>query len=301
MSYNLIAIIGATASGKTRTAVHVAKAINGEIISADSRQVYRGMDLGTGKDLQEYEETPYHLIDICDPGEAYDVFQYQQDVYKAIANIQNRDKQAILCGGSSMYISAVLNQYELQPAPRNDDLHDELANLSLSELQQQLLQAAPNQHNTTDMLDKSRLIRAIEIAKAPDTSENIISHPDLRPLVIALLWEREERRERIKTRLQERLDEGMLDEVMALHRAGVSWEKLDYFGLEYRFIAQYLQNKLSYNDMFQKLNSAIAKFAKKQDTWLRKLEREGLEIHWVDGGDAQSDTTLSIIKSALTG
>lgn len=301
MSYNLIAIIGATASGKTRTAVHVAKAINGEIISADSRQVYRGMDLGTGKDLQEYEETPYHLIDICDPGEAYDVFQYQQDVYKAIANIQNRDKQAILCGGSSMYISAVLNQYELQPAPRNDDLHDELANLSLSELQQQLLQAAPNQHNTTNMLDKSRLIRAIEIAKAPDTSENIISHPDLRPLVIALLWEREERRERIKTRLQERLDEGMLDEVMALHRAGVSWEKLDYFGLEYRFIAQYLQNKLSYNDMFQKLNSAIAKFAKKQDTWLRKLEREGLEIHWVDGGDAQSDTTLSIIKSALTG
>ncbi|NNJ72674.1 MAG: tRNA (adenosine(37)-N6)-dimethylallyltransferase MiaA, partial [Enterobacterales bacterium] len=292
MTYNLIAIIGATASGKTQTAVKVANTIGGEIISADSRQVYRGMDLGTGKDLDEYGATPYHLIDICDPGDSYDLYRFQQDVYCTFQALQQRNKLAILCGGSSMYISAIINQYDLHAAPMDETLRDKLKTLSLDELQKYLLNIDSTQHNSTDMLDENRLIRAIEIAEATAADTQTVTHPELTPLVIAIMWPREERRARIKQRLQERLDAGMVAEVEALYDAGISWEKLEYFGLEYRFIAQYLQKKLSYNDMFQKLSTAIAKFAKKQDTWLRKLERDGTKIHWVEGGKDQINATL---------
>ena len=297
MTYNLIAIIGATASGKTQTAVKVANVIGSEIISADSRQVYRGMDLGTGKDLDEYGTTPYHLIDICDPGDSYDVYRFQQDFYRTFQTLQERNKLGILCGGSSLYISAIINQYDLHAAPVDKTLRNKLKNLSLDELQKYLLNIDAEQHNSTDMLDKGRLIRAIEIAEATAADTQTLAHPQLSPLVIAIMWPREERRARIKQRLQERLDAGMVAEIEALHHAGISWQKLEYFGLEYRFVAQYLQKQLSYNDMFQKLNTAIAKFAKKQDTWLRKLEREGTKIHWVEGGEDQINTTLDIVKS----
>ena len=276
--------------------MHVAEQLNGEIISADSRQVYRGMDLGTGKDLVEYGQTPYHLIDICDPGDAYDLYRYQNDFYTTFNEIRERQKLPVLCGGSSLYISAILNQYELHPAPENPELRARLATASQAELVQRLESLNPALHNTTDLMDRDRLVRAIEIAEVKQLSSETISHPEIKALVIAILWPREERRERIRQRLRQRLEDGMIEEVQQLHKAGISWDKLDYFGLEYRFIAQYLQNHLTYDDMCQKLATAIAKFAKKQDTWLRKLEREGTEIHWIDGGTEQINATMAVIK-----
>jgi len=296
MPHNLIAIIGATASGKTTAAVEVAKQFNGEIISADSRQVYRGLDLGSGKDLHEYGDIPYHLIDIIEPTEAFDLFKYQQQFYSAFADLQKRNKLAIMCGGSSLYINSILSGYQLTPAPPDSTLHNELEQYSKQQLQSKLLALKPNQHNITDLEDPARLIRAIEIAIAEQqTGQPMIAAPNLTPLVIAITWPREVRRERIMLRLKQRFEEGMIDEVRSLHDKGVSWQQLEYFGLEYRFIAQHLQDQISYNDLVQKLHSAIVKFAKKQDTWLRKMEREGIKIHWIEGGPSQTKSVLQII------
>ena len=282
-TYNLLVILGATAGGKTGLAVHAAKRFNGEIISADSRQVYRGMDLGTGKDLHEYAGVRYHLIDIAEPGSEYNVFQFQRDCLTAIAEIQVRRKLPIICGGTGLYLDAVLRGYRLVEVPENPELRTQLALLSDQLLVEKLLQLKPEQHNRTDLEDRDRLVRAIEIALGERGAEKSQPWPDLRPLVFGLRWPREKLRQRIAVRLQERLAVGMVDEVSRLHQAGVPWDKLEFYGLEYRFIAQYLQGGLNRNDMVQKLRSAICQFAKRQETYFRRMEKQGMEIHWLDG------------------
>lgn len=279
--YDLLVILGATAGGKTALAVKAARRFGGEIISADSRQVYRGMDLGTGKDLQEYGEVPCHLIDIVEAGSEYNLFRFQNDCRAAITAIQGRGRLPILCGGTGLYLDAVLRGYELVEAPDNPHLRAELEALTDDALRQRLLILKPEQHNRTDLDDRQRLLRACEIAVA----ENSAPPPDpldLRPLVFGLRWPRELLRRRIALRLQQRFDAGMIEEVQALHEAGVPWAQLEFYGLEYRLIAHYLQGHLRRNDMVQKLRSAIGQFAKRQETFFRRMEKKGVVIHWLD-------------------
>ena len=282
--YNLLVILGVTAGGKTGLAVKVASHFDGEIISADSRQVYRGMDLGTGKDLQEYGEVAYHLIDIAAPGSEYNVFQFQRDCLTAIEDIWDRGKLPILCGGTGMYLDAVLRGYRLIEVPKNPDLRAELANLTDMQLREKLQQLKPEQHNRTDLDDRQRLLRAIEIVSGEqEVVAELSPLPEICPLVFGLKWPREILRQRIAARLKQRFDEGMIEEVRQLHDSGVPWEKLEFYGLEYRLIAQYLQGKLNRNDMVQKLRSAIGQFAKRQETFFRRMEKQGVEIYWLDG------------------
>ncbi|WP_303722814.1 tRNA (adenosine(37)-N6)-dimethylallyltransferase MiaA [Malonomonas rubra] len=281
---NLLVILGATAGGKTGLAVCAAKRFNAEIISADSRQVYRGMDLGTGKDLQEYGEVPYHLIDIAEPGSEYNVFQFQRDCFAAIENIWRRDRVPLLCGGTGMYLDAVLRGYRLLEVPEDQKLRKQLAEQSDEQLRILLQQLRPEQHNRTDLDDRQRLIRAIEIALGEQNAGAALPPlPELRPLVFGLRWPREVLRQRIAKRLQQRFEEGMIEEVQRLHESGVPWEKLEFYGLEYRLIAQHQQGKLNRNDMVQKLRSAICQFAKRQETFFRRMEKNGVEIHWLEG------------------
>jgi tRNA dimethylallyltransferase len=282
--YNLLVILGATAGGKTGLAVKVALHVAGEIISADSRQVYRGMDLGTGKDLFEYGEIPYHLIDIAEPGSEYNVFQFQRDCFAAIEEIWQRQKLPVICGGTGMYLDAVLSGYRLIAVPPDLPLRKELEAFSDDALRRKLLQLKPEQHNKTDLEDRERLVRAIEIALGEQkVAGDLPPLPQLTPLVFGIRWPRELLRQRIALRLQQRLAAGMVDEVRHLHESGVAWEKLEFYGLEYRLIAQYLQGKLNRNDMEQKLRSAIGQFAKRQETFFRRMEKRGVKIHWLDG------------------
>lgn len=280
----IIVILGATAGGKTGLAVQAARKFAAEIISADSRQVYRGMDLGTGKDLREYGTVPYHLIDIAAPGSEYNVFRFQCDCFAALEDIWSRQKLPIICGGTGMYLDALLRGYRLVEVPENCELRKELELLADEELRQRLQQLKPQQHNRTDLEDRQRLIRALEIAVGEQVAVgNLPPLPEIQPLVFGLRWPREILRQRIAVRLQQRFDEGMLEEVQQLHDSGVSWEKLEFYGLEYRLIAQYLQGKLNRNDMLQKLRSAIGQFAKRQETFFRRMERNGIDIFWLDG------------------
>ncbi|MGE5351677.1 MAG: tRNA (adenosine(37)-N6)-dimethylallyltransferase MiaA [Acidobacteriota bacterium] len=286
---NLITILGPTATGKTQLAARLAQKYNGEIISADSRQVYRGMDLGTGKDLQDYtvegEKVPYHMIDIADPKEEeFNLYRFLEFFYKTFDEVTSRNKIPFLTGGTGLYLDAVLRSYDMKEALDSEEYLKELDPLTLQELQMRLLAANPNIHNTTDLLDKRRLIDALRIAEnkiAPGSKPKV----KIDPLVIGVFLERKEVKDRITRRLKKRLQEGMIDEVKSLLESGVSFEKLDFFGLEYRFIGQYLKGSLNYNDMYQKLNSAIHAFAKRQMTWFRKMEREGVKINWIDGPD----------------
>ncbi|MDX2480621.1 MAG: tRNA (adenosine(37)-N6)-dimethylallyltransferase MiaA [Desulfuromusa sp.] len=283
-SYNILVILGATAGGKTSLAVNAARYLDGEIISADSRQVYRGMDLGTGKDLQEYGEVPYHLIDIAEPGSEYNVFQFQRDCFDSITTIWLRQKLPIICGGTGMYLDAVLSGYRLVAVPPNQQLRDELELFSDNALRQKLLQLKPEQHNRTDLEQRDRLVRAIEIAIGEQSATKTLPPlPEISPLVFGIKWPREVLRKRIAVRLRQRFEAGMIDEVQQLHEAGVAWEKLEFYGLEYRLIAQYLQGQLNQNDMVQKLRSAIGQFAKRQETFFRRMEKRGVEICWLDG------------------
>jgi tRNA dimethylallyltransferase len=290
---NLLVVLGPTASGKTRLAVQLAQAAGGEIVSADSRQVYCGMDLGTGKDLAEYGATACHLIDIVEPGHEFNVFEFQRRFFEAFADISDRKRLPVLVGGTGLYLDAVLRGYRLIEVPENPALRGELAGLEGEELLRRLGQLRPVTHNTTDLLDRDRLIRAIEIAAGQeDAAEGLPPLPVLQPLIFGLRWERSLLRRRITERLRQRLELGMLEEVAALQASGVSWETLEFYGLEYRFAARFLKGELSRNDMFQQLNSAIHQFAKRQDTWFRRMERQGTEIHWLDGsgdplGEAQ--------------
>ena len=297
----LITILGPTASGKTPVAAHLAKEIGGEIISADSRQVYRRMDIGTGKDLDDYLGVPYHLIDICEPGTKYNLFQYQQDFFDAYQDIQRRGVTPILCGGTGLYIEAVLKGYKLSPVPQNQALRDSLEGKSLAELTQMLealkAKTGSNMHNKTDVDSCQRAIRAIEIETY--NLENPVPRRELPPvnsLIIGIDIDREHRREKITRRLKARLEEGMVEEVKGLLDEGIPAEDLIYYGLEYKFVTEYLVGKTTYDEMFQRLEIAIHQFAKRQMTWFRGMERRGFTIHWIDALQPMEDKVAQIIE-----
>ncbi|GFO63806.1 tRNA (adenosine(37)-N6)-dimethylallyltransferase MiaA [Geomonas paludis] len=278
---NLLVILGATASGKTRLGVQLAQRLQGEIISADSRQVFRGMDIGTGKDLHEYQGVPYHLIDVAPPGHEFNLFQFQRLFLDSFSDISGRGSLPVLVGGSGMYLDCVLRGYRLVEVPEHPALRRELAPLSMTELAERLVRANPRLHNSTDLTERDRLVRAIEIAEYQGGSEE--PWPDITPFTIGIRWERAQLRERITKRLRERLEAGMIEEVQRLHEAGTGWDRFEFYGLEYRYVARYLKGELSRNDMFQKLNAAIHDFAKKQENWFKRMQSHGIEIHWVEG------------------
>lgn len=288
LPYNLLAVLGPTASGKTRLAVALAEELGGEIISADSRQVFRAMDIGTGKDLHEYGHVPYHLIDICEPGNEFSVFAFQRLFIRAFEEITGRERLPLLCGGTGMYLDAALRGYRLVKVPEDEALRAELKQKCDAELAAMLRELRPDQHNSSDLTDRDRTVRAIEIARHEALHRSDPEpFPDIRPLVIGIRWERPELRRRITERLGQRLESGMIQEVERLHDSGISWERLDYYGLEYRFVGAYLRGESNRNDLFQRLNGAIHAFAKRQETWFRRMEKHGVTIHWVDGaGDA---------------
>ena len=283
----LITILGPTASGKTTLAVALAKRLGGEILSADSRQIYRQMDLGTGKDLSEYDGVPYHLINICEPGTKYNLFQYQQDFFDAYTDINARGVQPILCGGTGLYIEAVLKGYHLSPVPQNDALRQELEGKSLEELTQMLValkeKNGTTMHNRTDVDTAQRAIRAIEIeqynALHPLPEREL---PAVESSIFGVNIDRELRRDKITTRLRQRLDNGMLDEIRQLLKQGIAAEDLIYYGLEYKYLTLHIIGKLSFDEMFRQLEIAIHQFAKRQMTWFRGMERRGFTIHWID-------------------
>ena len=283
----MITILGPTASGKTPVAARLAAEIGGEVISADSRQVYRRMDIGTGKDLADYGAVPYHLIDIREPGTKYNLFEYQQDFFDVYQEIRRRGAVPILCGGTGLYIEAVLKGYHLSPVPQNQALRDSLEGKSLAELTEMLKELkarnGSNMHNTTDVDSCQRAIRAIEIETY--NLEHPMPRRELPPvesLIIGINIDRELRREKITRRLKARLEEGMVDEVQALLDEGIPAEDLIYYGLEYKFLTEYLTGQLTYDEMFNRLEIAIHQFAKRQMTWFRGMERRGFQIHWID-------------------
>jgi tRNA dimethylallyltransferase len=297
-SLDMLAILGPTASGKTRLAVALAQELGGEIISADSRQVFRGMDIGSGKDLHEYGRVPYHLIDILDAGEEFSVFDFQRRYLKAFSEIASRGALPILCGGSGMYLDAALRGYRMVEVPYNDSLRAELATKTNIELVEELCRLKPDQHNSTDLLDRERTVRAIEIARREVENCSVSEpFPRLQVSVIGIRWEREALRQRITDRLRERLDNGMIEEVQRLNAGGIAWERLDYYGLEYRYVGAYLRGDINRNDMFQKLNSAIHNFAKRQGNWFRRMERHGVAVNWIEGSGAQLAQAREIIRA----
>jgi tRNA dimethylallyltransferase len=289
---NLIVILGPTASGKTALAAQLAKVHGCEIISADSRQVYRGMDLGTGKDYSEYcvagVAIPCHLIDIVDPGVDFSVFDYQQCFFRCFAEISSRGVLPLLVGGTGLYLESVLQGYRMREVPENPTLRKELASEPMEILVRRLLALRSSVHNRSDLLDRSRLIRAIEIAAHSRHDQVLPAPPRIEALVAGVRWERRLLRQRITARLRQRLAAGMIEEVRSLHASGLSWERLHYFGLEYRYIGLYLQGILDYQTMFETLNTKIHQFAKRQETWFRRMERNGTVIHWIDGADYDS-------------
>ena len=301
----MITILGPTASGKTPVAARLASEIGGEVISADSRQVYRRMDIGTGKDLADYmvdgHQIPYHLIDIREPGTKYNLFEYQQDFYDVYQDIRRRGKEPILCGGTGLYIEAVLKGYHLSPVPQNPELRQQLEGRSLDELTQMLKElkakTGSNMHNTTDVDSCQRAIRAIEIE-----SYNL-EHPVPRrelpavdSLIVGVNIDRELRREKISRRLKARLEEGMIDEVRGLLDSGIPADDLIYYGLEYQFVTEHLIGRLSYDEMFRRLEIAIHQFAKRQMTWFRGMERRGFTIHWVDATLPMDEKVAQILN-----
>lgn len=302
-NYELITIIGPTASGKTAFAAALAARLDTEIISGDSRQVYRSMDIGTGKDLADYvvdgKQIPHHLIDICNPGDKYNVFEYQHDFHKAFEEIRKKGKLPILCGGTGMYIESVLRGFKLLDVPQNPALRESLKGKSLAELEQ-ILASYKVLHNKTDVDSAQRAIRAIEIeefykTEAPDKRE----YAPINSLIIGVDIDRELRREKISRRLRARLDEGMVDEVRAILSTGVKPEDLIYYGLEYKFLTLYIIGQLTYDEMVSQLEIAIHQFAKRQMTWFRGMERRGLHIHWLDATlptDEKINNVLALIQ-----
>jgi tRNA dimethylallyltransferase len=290
MNVNLIVILGPTASGKTKLAVDMARDLGAEIISADSRQIYRSMDLGTGKDLSEYCTggvfIPHHLIDIVDPTTDFSVFDYQQRFFECFTDISSRGVLPILTGGSGLYLESVLKRYRMCAVPEDPALRNELATESMEDLVRRFLTLQPKPHNRSDLLARSRLVRAIEIAEYTLRDPVLPALPHIEALVAGVRWERRLLRERITERLRQRLAAGMIDEVRALHASGLSWERLSYFGLEYRYIGLHLRGVMDHQTMFRTLNTKIHQFAKRQETWFRRMERNGTVIHWLNGPDA---------------
>ena len=301
MMQQMITILGPTASGKTPLAAALAQKIGGEIISADSRQVYRRMDIGTGKDLSDYGNVPYHLIDICEPGTKYNLFQYQQDFFDVYQDIRSRGVEPILCGGTGLYIEAVLKGYKLSPVPQNPELRARLEGKTLTELTAMLTalkaQTGTVMHNTTDVDSCQRAIRAIEIETY--NLENPVPRRELPPvdsLIVGVNIDREARREKITKRLKARLEEGMIDEVRALLDEGIPADDLIYYGLEYKFVTEYIVGKTTYDEMFTRLEIAIHQFAKRQMTWFRGMERRGFTIHWIDALQPMEEKVKKIIE-----
>lgn len=304
----MITILGPTASGKTTLAAHLAAAADGEIISADSRQVYRRMDIGTGKDLGDYtvggRSIPYHLIDIAEPGTRYNLFRYQRDFCRACEDIVARGRRPILCGGTGLYIEAVLKGYSLAAVPENKELRTRLEGKTLDELTVMLAEQkrrnGGKMHNTTDVDTAKRAIRAIEIETYVETHPDagFEDMPQTDSIIIGVDIDREERRRRITARLRQRLDEGMADEIRALLDGGVSADDLIYYGLEYKYVTEYVIGRTGYDEMFNRLEIAIHQFAKRQMTWFRGMERRGLAIHWLDAMRPTEEKVAEIIRLA---
>ena len=301
----MITILGPTASGKTPVAATLASEIGGEVISADSRQVYRRMDIGTGKDLADYvvggQQVSYHLIDIREPGTKYNLFEYQQDFYDVYQDIRQRGREPVLCGGTGLYIEAVLKGYKLSPVPQDQQLRDSLEGKSLAELTQMLTELkaknGSNMHNTTDVDSCQRAIRAIEIEtynlEHPTPRREL---PSVDSIIIGIDIDRELRREKITRRLKARLEEGMIDEVKGLLAEGIPAEDLIYYGLEYKFLTEYIIGKTTYDEMYTRLEIAIHQFAKRQMTWFRGMERRGFAIHWIDALLPMDEKVKEILK-----
>ncbi len=297
---NLITVLGHTAAGKTSFAARLALLTGGEIISADSRQVYRGMDLGTGKDYEDYSvegrTVPYHLIDIAEPGYEYNLYEFQEDFARAFRDISSRGKMPVLCGGTGLYLEAVLRDYKLTAVPVNEALRAKMEEMSMEELGSWLA-SLRKLHNTTDTLNRKRVIRAIEIEeyelRRGDVSRDF---PSLVPVIFGIRFERELRRARITERLRQRLDKGMAGEVRKLLESGIAPGKLEFYGLEYKYLTRFVTGKITYEEMFTSLETAIHRFAKRQMTWFRKMEREGIKIHWLDGELTTGDMTVCSMK-----
>ena len=302
---NFIVITGPTATGKTKVAVDIAYQYNGEIISADSRQIYKGMDVGTGKDLDEYivnnKQIPYHLIDILDPNENYSVYQFQRDFLSSYNSIKERNNLPILCGGTGLYIESILLKYRLQNAPGpNQNLRQSLQEKSNEELLELFQNISPEKYKNPSKKDtKNRIIRSIEIELNKTTDEpDIFTNQDINNfLVIGIKQERQDNRDLIKKRLIERIEEGLIEEVEGLIDNGLDILRLDYFGLEYKFVGLYLKNELNKEDLIEKLHIAICQFAKRQTSWFRRMEKRGINIHWISPHD--KETINSLIKNAI--
>ena len=289
--YNCVIVLGPTAVGKTSIGVAVAHRFNGEIISADSRQTYRHLDIGSGKDLKEYQvdgiPVPYHLIDIIDLPAEYTVYNYQQDFYKAFRDIQTRGKLPVVVGGTGMYLDSIVRDYQLVNLPDNPELHAQLEATPLEELAARLLKLQPDLHVMADLQEKARVIKALEIieAKKAGYDTTSVDRPEINPFIIGTTLPRPQMWENIHKRLVERIDEGMLDEVQAIHDSGISWERLEKLGLEYRYCSEFLQGKFSSKEeMTEKLFIAIRQFAKRQETWFRMMEKKGVVINWLKPG-----------------
>lgn len=301
-SYNLLVILGPTATGKTGLAVGLARRLGGEIISADSRQVYRGMDLGTGKDLNEYTlggvNVSYHLIDIFDPTEECSVFTYQKLFYRCFQEIVRRGNIPLMVGGSGLYLDAVIRGYRLPAVPENQALRMELRGAGMASLRRRFLLLCPEVHNTTNLRERKRLIRAIEIAEfTRHHSEDDGPLIPIFPLVVGIRYERETLRREITSRLEARLAAGMIEEVRVLQEKGLGWERIDSFGLEYRYIGLYLRGKMTREEMVTILNTRIHQFAKRQETWFRRMEKNGVRIHWIENAD--TDKAISLIACLM--
>ena len=295
-NYNCVIILGPTAVGKTAIGVALARAFNGEIISADSRQTYRHLDIGSGKDLADYAASeegaavPYHLIDITELPAEYNVYNYQQDFYKAFKDITERGKLPVVVGGTGMYIDAIVRDYQLVILPENKKLHEELEATPLEVLAERLIKLQPDLHTKSDLLEKDRVIKALEIieAKKQGLDSTSVQRPDIRPFIIGTTLPRPQLWENISIRLRERLDNGMIEEVQSIHDSGISWERLEKLGLEYRFCSQFLQGQIaSKEDLYEGLFVAIRQFAKRQETWFRMMEKKGVQIHWLDAGSKE--------------
>lgn len=306
-NYDIITILGTTATGKTGLAVNLAKTLKSEIISADSRQIYRGMDIGTGKDLEEFkidgQQIPYHLIDIKDPGYEYNVFEFQKDFFDCYAKLAADNKNAILCGGTGLYIESVLQSYAFKQVPTNEALRLDLESLPLNKLIERLRIYKGQLHNTTDTDSQKRCIRAIEIAeydKQNPSQEN--SFPEINSINFGIRFPREVIRARITKRLKDRLENGMIEEAQNLLDQGTSHEQLEFYGLEYRYLSWFLSKQMTYDQMFEKLNISIHQFAKRQETWWRRMEKKGMKINWIDGNmdmNSKIDYILEITNNPI--
>lgn len=299
----MITILGPTATGKTRLAALVASRIGGEIISGDSRQVYRGLNIGTGKDYNDYlvngRQVPVYLIDIVDPGYEYSVYEFQQDFYRVYQDICSRGKRVVLCGGSGMYIESVLAGYALIDVPENPELRETLSSSNHNELIE-LLESFRALHNISDTTDRSRLVRAIEIQSyMAQQQQHALINPAIKSHVFGIRFDRQVQRNRITQRLRARLEQGMVEEVERLITSGVKPETLTFYGLEYRFLTQYVLGKLSFDKMFRLLNTAIHQFAKRQMTWFRRMERQGIEITWIDGTLSNEEKVQLILNKVV--